>query len=280
MSTRVLDDTLPVEADAGAATTADRLRSAALGVSAAAMVLVPTLGPIIAGTQEGAQELDTEITPPNYAFTIWAPIFAAVAGNAIQHAINPTAGINRRTGWWLTGAYSANSVWSIAAQSGRFRYTPFILPVAATLAGVAHRKTQHSKPDRWQNLATHSTGLLLGWTGVAAVVNVFATRRHGRLAPTTQTGKATAQSAVAGAAATLSVVIATARHGYTSIASAGAWALVTNAANPERTSRTRLIGATGATLIAGTTTAKLWKHEKRARPPGFASPASGQDDHS
>lgn len=260
-----------IEADTKAA---DRVRAVAVGAAAAAMILVPTLGPLLAGTREGAEEFDTEITPPDYAFAIWAPIFAATAANAVQHAVNPAAAVNRRTGWWLAGAYTANACWSIAAQSGRFRHTPFILPVAAGLAAIAHRAAQHDRPRGAERLAAHSTGLLFGWTGVASVVNAFAVQRRGKLAPTTRTGRNTARLAVAGAAAVLSTIITASRHGYTSIALAGTWALATSAANPARTSRTRQVNAAAAALVAAATATRLWRsrtrhgHDSDVRPPG------------
>jgi hypothetical protein len=86
----------------------------------------------------------------------------------------------------------------LAAQTGRFRYTSAILPVAAGLAGCAYQRLQQGEP---RTVASTSTGLLLGWTSVASVVNVFATRRRGRLAPTTATGRGAATVAVLGAAA-------------------------------------------------------------------------------
>jgi hypothetical protein len=213
------------------------------------MVVVPTLGPLLAGTEEGADAFDTEITPPGYAFAIWAPIFVGVAANAVQHARNPTASVNRRTGWWLTAAYGANAAWSVAAQANRFRYTPFILPVAAGLAGVAHRLAQREEPQ----LVAASSGLLFGWTSVASVVNVFAAGRRGRPI----TSRPAARLAVAGAASVLAGTILTSRQGVAPIGAAGTWALATSAANAERSVPTRWVNATGAGLIAGATALRL-----------------------
>lgn len=242
---------------------ADRVRTIAVGGSAATMILVPLLGPLIAGTEEGAEEFDTEITPPDYAFIIWAPIFATAAVNAIQHTVNLTATINQRTGWWLAGCYSTNTAWSLAAQSNHFRYTSYILPIAAGFAGLAHRHAQNDQPRGAEHLVAQSSGMLFGWTSVASIVNIFATLRRGKLAPTTRTGRTTAGLAVAGATIALSAIIATSRHGQTAIALASGWALTTNAANPERTTRIRQINASGATLIAGTTVIKLWRSGRK-----------------
>lgn len=254
--------TAPISPSAREASVADRVRSLAVTASAAALVLVPTLGPLLAGTEEGAAEYDTEITPPDYAFAIWAPIFVGTTANAVQHATHPTAAVNRRTGWWLAGAYGANACWSLAAQSGRFRYTPYILPVATALAAVAYRSTQDAQDapqGTAERLAAHSTGLLLGWTGLASVINVFAVQRDGRYASTQRAGRSAARLAVAGAAGALSAAVAASRHGYPSLAAAGIWGLATSAANPARTVATRRTSAAGAALITGTTVMKLWR---------------------
>ncbi len=230
----------------------DLLRCAALGASTAAMILVPTLGPVLAGTEEGAERYDTDITPPNYAFAIWAPIFVSNAVGTVQHLSRPTDGANRRHGWWLAGAHAANAAWSLAAQSGRFRYTAAILPVAAGLAARAHRGLQPGGGG----IAPHSTGLLLGWTGVASVVNAFAVRRHrgGRPGVTA--------SAVVGASVLLATLVATSRRGYVAVAAAGGWALVTNALNPARTRHSRLATALGAAVLATTAAVKV-RHDRR-----------------
>ncbi|MFY1617073.1 hypothetical protein [Micromonospora sp. WMMD736] len=227
----------------------DRLRCVALGVSTAALVLVPTLGPVLAGTEEGAEEFDTDITPPDYAFAIWAPIFATSAASTIQHIAHPTDDANRRHGWWLAGAHAANAAWSLAAQSDRFRYTAAILPIATALAAGAHRQLQGSDPA---GIAPHSTGLLLGWTSVASVVNVFAVRKR---APHPRTTAA----AVVGAAAVLAGTLATSRRGYVAVAAAGLWALTTSAFNTRRTRSARVANAVGATLVATTAATKLWR---------------------
>lgn len=227
-------------------TPADRARRLVLAASAAALILAPTLG-----SDEGFEDFDTEITPPDYAFAIWGPIFAGVAVNALQQAANPTAAVNRRTGWWLSASYSTNVLWSVAAQSHRYRYTPFLLPVAAGLAGTAYARTQ---TESGSGTAAYSTGLLFGWTSVAAIVNAFALRpRSGTAAPL----------AVVGGAAALSAVIAASRHSYTSIALAGGWALATSAANPSRRTRTRLLSAAGAALIVTATANRRQVHATR-----------------
>lgn len=228
----------------------DRVRSIGLGVAAASMILVPTLGPVVAGTEEGAEEFDTEITPPRYAFAIWAPIFAGVAVNAVQHTARPARPVNRHTGWWLAAAYAANTAWSIAAQSGRFRRTPFILPVAAGLAFVGYRRAQGEEASVSSRIVANSTGLLFGWTSVASVVNAFAVPGGGRPSTTTRAGRTLARLAVVAAAAGISTIIGASRHGRASVAAASGWALATSAADPRRRVATRLTNLLGSALIA------------------------------
>ncbi|SDU79758.1 hypothetical protein SAMN04488563_6060 [Jiangella alkaliphila] len=198
------------------------------------MVLVPTLGPLVADTEEGADQHDTEITPPDYAFAIWAPIFVSTAANALQRALNPTAPVNRRTGWWLTGAYGANAAWSIAAQSDRFRYTPFVLPVAAGFAAVAHRRAQNDRPSGIEHVAAESSASFrMDQRGHSRQRLRDQPARQTRDPDTNRANRSSPH--VAEAAVALTASIGTSRHGYTSTGLACTWAFAANAANPERT---------------------------------------------
>lgn len=229
----------------------DRWRSAAVVTSAGALIGIPLLGPVVAGTREGADEFDTEITPPGYAFAVWAPLFAATAGNAIQHTMHPDSAMNRRTGWWLAAGYATTALWSVAAQSGRFRYTPYILPTATALISVGYARAQRPTPERRSDqIPASSAGLLLGWISVASIVNAFATRRRGTWSTTTRTGRRRARTAVATSAAVLSGIIAGSRRGTASVAATSGWAFMTSAANPERNTSTRVLSAACAALIA------------------------------
>jgi len=252
-------------ADDPASKFTEMVRVVAVSVSAAAMILVPTVGPGIAGTEEGASEFDSEITPPDYAFAIWGPIFLARAANAVQHAADPTAPINRSTGWWLAGAYGANAAWSVAAQTNRYRYTPFILSAAAALAGNGYRRAQTVDARGARKLVPLSSGLLFGWTSVAAVVNAFSVGRNGNPVTSSRKGRNAARFAVAGAGSALTAVVAASSRGYTSVAIAGTWALATSSMNRKRTIGTRLINGTAAAALAATATVKLWPCRVKAR---------------
>lgn len=242
-------------------TKADLIRSAVLGTSTAALVLVPTLGPVLLRTEEGAEEFDTEITPPDYAFVIWAPIFAASAANAVQQAMpaNRVSPVNRQSAWWLSAANVTNAAWSVAAQTGRFRWTALILPVATGFAAQAYRRIQHEYPSDAQRIAPYSTGLLLGWTSLASVINLFAVMREGPFASGTRLGRAASVLALITASSAVSAAVATSDRGYVALGGASFWGLATSALNTKRAGSVRLASAVGALLAAGTTTRQaLW----------------------
>lgn len=231
----------------------NHLRAWSVCLSAAAVIGVPTLGALL-GDGEGADEVDSEITPPDYAFAIWTPIFLGIAAFARQHWRAPEAEVNRRTGWWISGAYAVNAAWSIAAQTGRWRLTPPLLAVATTLSGVAYSRAQKAPARGAQRVVPQAHGLLLGWTSVATVVNLFAT---GLPRLTQDTKRDLAPFAALAAAAGLSGAVTGARAGQGSLALPGVWALGTLAADSRRTPRTRVISAASASLLAVTTLRRL-----------------------
>lgn len=226
----------------------DRLRAGVLGAAAGAMIAVPTVGPLAFGTREGAEPFDTPITPPDYAFAIWGPIFAGVAANAVAHLREPSAEDHRATGWWLAGAYAANALWLVVAQSGRFRGTAAILPVAAGCAWQVHRRLQDVAPRAGgTGVGASSTGLLVGWTGLASVINLLAVSPSGR------TGSVRSGPLARGAVLTASLAIAAivdgSRRGREAVAVASCWGLLTGALDRRRDRSTRLAGAVGAAAV-------------------------------
>lgn len=128
-----------------AATTTDRLRTGALLAATAAQVLVPVIGPLLGQRPVGEVSKDTPsiVTPPDWAFGVWGPIFAASAGAAVVQALpgQQTSRTAREAGWWLAAAAAGNALWEFVAQSGRYRATPPIdlvwgeHPGAITLVG-------------------------------------------------------------------------------------------------------------------------------------------------
>ncbi|MFI5494185.1 hypothetical protein [Actinoplanes sp. NPDC051859] len=226
----------------------DRTRSLALAGACAAFVAVPNLGALF-GDGEQTDQYATAITPPDYAFGIWAPIFASCAASAVGQCLPAGRGdaISRRTGWPLAGAYAVNAAWSAAAQTGRFALTPYLLPVAAAFAATAHIRLQRTPPATGLVRATPaSTGLLLGWTTLASAVNVFAAQAD-RASPR---AVAAATAGLVATSAAVAAAVARSRRGGMTLALASSWALGTLACDPTRPRGARVAGALGAIMIS------------------------------
>ncbi|MGW0215068.1 hypothetical protein ACWDXH_11815 [Micromonospora chokoriensis] len=230
----------------------DGLRSIALASTCAAFVATPVLGALV-GDGEQTARYDTVITPPDYAFAVWAPIFAGCVASTVGQCLpqGRRHPLSRRVGWPLAGAYAVNAAWSVAAQTDRFAYTPYLLPVAAGLAATAHLRLQRTpSTTKWSALTPLSTGLLLGWTALASTVNVAAAKVASGTpadAPRTVTASTVgllATSAVAAAA------VARSRQGRLPLALASGWGLLTTALSTNRPRRVRLAAAAGAALVA------------------------------
>jgi hypothetical protein len=254
----------------------DRLRSLALASSCAAFVAIPVLGPVLTGRGEQTDPYDTVVTPPGYAFTIWAPIFLGCGVDALRQCLpgDRHAESARRSGWPLAGAYTTNAIWSVAAQSGRFGLTPFLLPVATSFSAVAFARLQQLDPGSsrcWDTAS--STGFLLGWTSLASAVNILAgfqllgARRD---APRTM-GLALAGVATTGAA--LTAAVHRSRRGFLPLAAAAGWGLLTNATDRTRPRPVRVASAVSAAAVLGSALAR-WRVVRSAAAHGGQAPSS------
>lgn len=225
----------------------DNKRSLALAAACAAFVTVPNLGAALGGG-EHTDRYDTAITPPDYAFAIWAPIFAGCAASTIGQCLPAGRGdpTSRRTGWPLAGAYAMNTAWSLAAQTNRFALTPYLLPAAAALAAVAHVRLQQTpKAPGLLAVTPVSTGLLLGWTTLASAVNVAAARAD-RQSPKAD---AVATAGLLAVSALVAAAVWRTRRGRLPFALASGWGLGTLACMRTRRRGVRLAAAAGATAI-------------------------------
>ncbi|WP_250004837.1 hypothetical protein [Actinoplanes sp. M2I2] len=238
----------------------DTTRSLALAGACAAFVAVPNLGALL-GEGEQTKRYDTAITPPDYAFAVWAPIFATCVASTVGQCLPSGRGdaVSRRTGWPLAGAYAVNAAWSLAAQRDRFALTPYLLPVAAALAATAHARLQQAPPTSGLTAVTPvSTGLLLGWTTLASAVNVVAARD--RNAPRTT---AAASAGLLTVAAAVAAGVARSRRGGLSIALGTGWGLGTLAGMRTRRPAVRLAAALGAAAIGVADLAGRFSHGRR-----------------
>lgn len=242
----------------------DAGRSLALGAAAAAQVLVPLVGPLLASDGENAKRYDTVITPPDYAFSIWGPIFASCTANAVQHALSSHTGspTNRCSGWPLAGAYATNALWSLAAQGDQFRFTPAILPMTVGFAATAYRRLQHVAPTGLQQLAPASTGLLLGWTSLAAAVNLATGAKIIGAKQTSRTTIIASTTGVACVALAISATVLRSRRGFIPLGSATMWGVTTTALMPSRPTIVRIGAGIGSVVVAGSTVVQMGRMSK------------------
>jgi hypothetical protein len=234
------------------ATGSDRFRTGALLAATAAQVVVPIIGPLLGQSEiaEVSKRTKSIVTPPDWAFGVWGPIFAGSAATAVAQALpgRRTAPASREAGWWLAAAAAGNALWEWVAQSGRYRATPPILWGIVAAAGAAHAALQRVEPTGATRLATGSNGLLLGWTSLAASINtadVLLTVMQ--IDPDSRRGRLVSLGLVGGAAAGVTAVVAASRRGAAAVASTTSWGLSTLAANSPR----RAVRATGWAAVSG-----------------------------
>ncbi|MBM2619895.1 hypothetical protein JIG36_30725 [Actinoplanes sp. LDG1-06] len=230
----------------------DRARSLALASSCAAFVAVPCLGALL-GRGEQTDRYDTVITPPDYAFAVWGPIFASCATSTVGQCLPGGRGdpVSRRTGWPLAGAYAVNAAWSVAAQTDRFSLTPYLLPVATAFAAAAHGRVQRvSGASGWAAATPVSTGLLLGWTALASVVNVAAGAVASGAPKSSPRNVAASTAALIAASTAVSASVVRSRRGGVPFALTAAWGLATTALSRGRPRAVRLAAAAGAIAVS------------------------------
>ena len=125
------------------ATATDHLRTGALLAATAAQVVVPTIGPLLGQRSVGEVSKGTPsiVTPPDWAFGVWGPIFAASAATAIVQAVpgQRVAPTSRAAGWWLAAASARSSAGHPAATPGR----------AGRRSAVASGELSGRRPGAW-----------------------------------------------------------------------------------------------------------------------------------
>lgn len=242
----------------------DTVRAAAVVAAAVAQAVVPSLVPLFGNSREETERNDTAITPPPYAFAIWGPIFAASIANAIQQGLPDKRGarVNQAGGWPLAGAYALDAAWALVAQPGRFALTPFVLGGAVACAATAYRQQQHVHAAGIERLAPASTGLLLGWTGLAVVVNAASVAQDLGVDADAPTTTAAWTATAVGVATAAAIAILRSRHGYLPLSASVGWGLITTAATPERPRLARIGAFAGALVVAAASLVRL----RRARP--------------
>ena len=165
---------------------ADRIRSIAVLVTAIAQVASAPLTPLLLGPQASTGMISdanhTAATPAGYAFSIWGLIYLASLVLAVWQLIGnaPASPVNRRTGWWLTGAFAASTVWVPIFGAGLIWLAQLVIFVlvgclAVALARLAAFGPAATVAERW--CLRIPVGLYLGWAICAAAAGLALTLR-------------------------------------------------------------------------------------------------------
>jgi len=243
------------------ATALDRARTGALLAATAAQVIVPVIGPRLGQTPVGevTKRILSVVTPPDWAFGVWGPIFGLSAATSVVQALGggPTAPASRSSGWWLTAAAAGNALWEFVAQSGRYRATPPILWGIVAAAGAAHHVLQRSDRSAASRLAGAGNGLLLGWTSLAASINTADVLLDLlRIDPDSRRGRSISLGLIAAAAAGVTGIVAASHRAAASVAATTTWGLSTLAATTARTP-VRVTGWAAVSMVAGGLLARI-----------------------
>lgn len=177
----------------------DLVRSAAVAVLAVVQIVVSGLaGGGLVGESVGAvaREYATPLSPAQWAFTIWGPIYVGFLAYAIYQLLpaQREREVHRRTGWWLAASAVLNPAWVLAFGA---RLVPLaelliiaLLVCLATAFGRLSRMPATGLPERvafrgpiavytgWVSqavvLGTASTGVWAGLPGTGALPAIAA----------------------------------------------------------------------------------------------------------
>lgn len=161
-------------------THADRLRISANLLGAIGQIVVPILPALGFGSFVGQQSAaqDIPIVPAGYAFSIWSVIFLASALYAVYQALPRYREhtLFRRIGWYIAGAFLANTIWMIIAQFTSINWLTavvicFVLGFALAalfLLAASDRK----KAGAARTIASIPVSLLAGWVSAATALNI------------------------------------------------------------------------------------------------------------
>jgi hypothetical protein len=228
----------------------DAVRSGALVAGSIAQVVAPYLGTLagLPTIDQVSREHPALITPPGPFFAVWGPIFAACGVAAVRqvlpaHRDDATA---RRTGWWLATAYAGNAAWEILSVAGPYAATPALL-AGGIVAPTARAHSELQALDEAPGPVVLATGLLLGWTSVATVVNVAsALRLDGRR----RGSVAASAAALVGTSLAMREVVRRSRRGGLAVAATSTWGLAGAAVGARSSRLVRAAGAVGVALVA------------------------------
>src|SRR5688500_19636210 len=101
----------------GMVKTSDRSRAVLVAVMAVAQVLSSPVTSLTMGPDADQRPISdanlSPVTPAGWAFAIWAVIYAGSLVVAVYQLLPSQLPrrVQRKTGWWLLGAFTASTVW-------------------------------------------------------------------------------------------------------------------------------------------------------------------------
>lgn len=224
----------------------------------AAAAAQPLLGNLAAVTDRGrtiaarSDAVRGALTPPPWAFAIWAPIFLASGTAAVRQAIGRDAGSDTTSATQVLAvlAYAGNSAWELEAQyRGLSPRSVGIIgtTLAAAAGGFVMAERRGVAPG--ERLTANTLAALAGWLTLATAVNVESSlnARYGRPDPNIEDQRSLA---LATAASGVALGLAVAGRGNRYYLSAVGWGLGTVALRAGREGRGKLAGVAVAGLAA------------------------------
>jgi hypothetical protein len=228
----------------------DVVRSGALVAGSIAQIVAPYLATLagLPTIDQVSREHPALITPPGPFFAVWGPIFAACGVAAVRQALpaHRDGVAARRTSWWLATAYAGSAAWEILSVAGPYPVTPVLL-AGGIVSPTARAHSELQALEEAPGPVVLATGLLLGWTSVATVVNVAsALRLDGR-------GRGSVVASAAGLVGTgvaMREVVRRSPRGGLAVAATSAWGLAGAAVGAHSSMLVRAAGAAAVALVA------------------------------
>ena len=199
-----------------------------------------------------ATESEGPVTPVEWAFVIWAPLFAGSLAYGATDLRRVRAGeaASGAAGWWANAALAGNVAWSLNSQFRRLDEVSVALILGSASAATASVALAERDPEgEAGRAASHYVGPLAGWLCVAGFANIETTRNLRRGRPVGEDAVRGAVRLVA-AAATVGSAAAVVVRGNPGFALAACWGLTGIAVKALRDGRAPVATAAGLGALA------------------------------
>lgn len=164
----------------------DLIRGLAVLVTSVAEVASSPVTTAVLGTRADNKAIsdanNSPLTPAGYAFAIWGLIYLASLALAV-HQLLPSQRsrpVHRRTGWWLTGAFLASTVWVPIFGSGAIwvsQVVILLLVAFLTMAVLRLTRLGPAETNTERLLLRLPVTLYLGWATFATMAGFGTTFR-------------------------------------------------------------------------------------------------------